>query len=141
VSYARVRKAAVPQSTGDADLTGAQIKAALEQQWLDPSGRHPAGLRRIFLQLGRRQALWRARCRASMTLNGARIEPAAFYPRPRSTIISRSAATVSPALKDGTAAQVRRLRRRRPVRLFRGPQPDRARPARPHRADGLKRTT
>src|SRR5713101_7159299 len=60
-------------------LTGAQIKAALEQQWLDPS--RP----RILQVSGGFSYSWDAAkpygehvVAASMTLNGARIEPAAF---------------------------------------------------------------
>jgi 5'-nucleotidase len=86
-------------------LTGAQIKAALEQQWLDPS--RP----RILQVSGGFSYSWDAAkpygehvVAASMTLNGARIEPAAFY---RVTINNYLALGGDgfTALKDGTAAQ------------------------------------
>jgi len=86
-------------------LTGAQIKAALEQQWLDPN-------RPRILQVSRGFSYsWNAAkpygehvVAASMTLNGARIEPTAAY---RVTINNYLALGGDgfTALKDGTAPQ------------------------------------
>jgi 5'-nucleotidase len=86
-------------------LTGAQIKAALEQQWLDPN-------RPRILQVSKGFSYsWDAAkpygehvVAASMMLNGARIEPATAY---RVTINNYLALGGDgfTALKDGTAPQ------------------------------------
>jgi len=86
-------------------LTGAQIRAALEQQWLDPN-------RPRILQVSKGFSYsWDAAkpygehvVAASMTLNGAHIEPATAY---RVTINNYLALGGDgfTALKDGTAPQ------------------------------------
>ena len=115
-------------------LTGAQIKSMLEQQWLDPKRPRILQVSQGFSYAWDAARPYGERVIADrMTLNGQRIDPAASY---RVTVnnylaVGGDGFTV---LKDGTAPAHRRLRRRRPVRLFPGQQPDRARGRRSHRA-------
>ncbi len=118
-------------------LTGAQIKDALEQQWIDrqPSA-HPAGLQGFQLRMGRHQAVWRARhCyphdaeRQAHRSNGCLSrhgEQLSFGRRRRLY-----------GVEGWHRAAIRRLRRRRPLRLFPGQQPDRAKQGRSHRQNQL----
>ena len=118
-------------------LTGKQIKDMLEQQWLDPKRPRILQVSRGFqLCMGRHKARWRARARradvAERTAHRSRGELSRHrqqlpFPRRRRFY----------GAEGRPGAAIRRLRRRRPVRLFQGQQPGRARPGQPHPANEL----
>ncbi len=119
-------------------LTGTQIKNMLEQQWLDPKRPRILQVSKGFSYAWDGAKPYGDRVIAErMSLNGQRIDPAAGY---RVTVnnylaVGGDGFTV---LKEGTGQRIRHLRRRCPVRLFPGQQPDRARDNRSHLADELK---
>jgi 5'-nucleotidase len=128
---------AVPQSAGDADADGGadqgRARAAMDRR--QPSA-HPAGLQGFQQRMGRHQAVWRARhCyphdaeRQAHRSNGCLSrhgEQLSFGRRRRLY-----------GVEVWHRAAIRRLRRRRPLRLFPGQQPDRARQGRSHRQNQL----
>ena len=119
-------------------LTGMQIKNMLEQQWLDPKRPRILQVSKGFNYAWDGTKPYGERVIADrMSLNGQRIDPATSYrvtvnnyPRGRGRRLHR--------VEGRHRAAIRRLRRRRPVRLFPGQQPDRARDSRSHRAIELK---
>ena len=93
----RVRQPAVPQSAGDADADGnADQEHAGAAMARSETAADPAGLERLQLCLGRREAVRRARDRRSHVAERAAHRSRDELPRHREQLSSRSGATASP---------------------------------------------
>ena len=136
--WRRVRQPAVPQPAGDADADGnADQEHARAAMARPETAADPAGLERLQLQLGRRQADRRPRRRRQNVAERAAHRSRDGLSRHGEQLSGGRGRRIHRLHRRDRAAG-RRLRRRRPVRLFQGQQSDRARHGKSHRAHELK---